>query len=89
MRESGRNIQRTPVTSTAKASANNATSEPPLPFLLKETLLALAAVSAIPYARHPLVRLRVFKQLKRRTVFPVAVLSRVVCRLILDPLHLM
>jgi hypothetical protein len=89
MRESGRNIQRTPVSSTAEASANNATSEPPLPFLLKETPPALAAVSAIPDARHPLVRLRVFKPLKRRNVFPVAVVSRVVCWLILDPLHLM
>jgi hypothetical protein len=40
-----------------------------------------------PHARHPLVYLRVFEQLKRRNASRAAVLSVVVCWLILDPLH--
>jgi TolB-like protein len=40
-----------------------------------------------PHARHPLVRFRVFQQLKQRNVFRVAVLYLAVCWLILDPVH--
>jgi adenylate cyclase len=39
------------------------------------------------HAHHPLVRFRVFEQLKQRNVFRVAVLYLVVCWLILDPVH--
>jgi hypothetical protein len=40
-----------------------------------------------PHARHPLVHLRVFEQLKQRNVSRAAVLYVVVCWLILDPQH--
>src|SRR5438309_2318936 len=40
-----------------------------------------------PHAHHPLLRFRVFEQLKQRNVFRVALLYLVVCWLILDPVH--
>jgi TolB-like protein/tetratricopeptide (TPR) repeat protein len=40
-----------------------------------------------PHAHHPVVRFRVFEQLKQRNVFRIAVLYLAVCWLILDPVH--
>src|SRR5437588_6019462 len=42
---------------------------------------------ASPHAHHPLLRFRVFEQLKQRNVFRVALLYLIVCWLILDPVH--
>jgi hypothetical protein len=42
-----------------------------------------------PHAHHPLLKFRLFEQLKQRNVFRVAVLYLVVCWLILDPVHVL
>jgi adenylate cyclase len=42
-----------------------------------------------PHAHHPLVRSRLFEQLKQRNVIRVGILYLVVCWLILDPVHVL